>query len=106
MDVGVHQDGLVHISELADQFVKDPADVVKAGDKLQVRVLSVDIDRKRISLSARSDAGARQERPAKNPSETSRSTPRKDKGNRNQGGGKPRKKENFSHNPFANLLRK
>ena len=106
VDIGVHQDGLVHISELADQFVKDPADVVKAGDKLQVRVLSIDIERKRISLSARSDASARQERPPKKSSDSPRSTQRKEKNNRNQGGSKPRKNESFSHNPFANLLRK
>ncbi len=51
VDVGVHQDGLVHISELADRFVKDPSDIVKVGQKVQVRVLSVDIKRKRIALS-------------------------------------------------------
>jgi uncharacterized protein len=53
VDVGVHQDGLVHVSQLADRFVKNPADVVKVGDKLRVRVLEVDLERKRISLSAR-----------------------------------------------------
>ncbi|MEW5923513.1 MAG: Tex family protein [Candidatus Zixiibacteriota bacterium] len=53
VDIGVHQDGLVHISELADKFVKDPADVVKVRQKVKVTVLSVDIDRKRISLSMR-----------------------------------------------------
>jgi uncharacterized protein len=51
--VGVHQDGLVHVSELADHFVKDPHAVVKVGDKLTVRVLAVDLERKRISLSAK-----------------------------------------------------
>jgi len=56
VDVGVHQDGLVHISELADQYVKDPADVVKTGQVIQVRVLDVDVARKRISLSAKSGA--------------------------------------------------
>jgi uncharacterized protein len=56
VDVGVHQDGLVHISQLADSFVKDPHAVVKVGDKLKVRVLSVDLERRRISLSARSSA--------------------------------------------------
>ena len=53
VDIGVHQDGLVHISELADKFVKDPADVVKVRQKVKVTVLSVDIDRKRIALSMR-----------------------------------------------------
>ncbi len=51
VDIGVHQDGLVHISELADKFVKSPMDVVSVGDIVKVRVLSVDIARKRISLS-------------------------------------------------------
>lgn len=51
VDVGVHQDGLVHISELADGFVKDPNEVVTLNQKVQVKVLSVDLQRKRISLS-------------------------------------------------------
>jgi len=51
VDVGVHQDGLVHISELSDSYVKNPADVVKANQKVTVTVLSVDRERKRISLS-------------------------------------------------------
>jgi len=51
VDVGVHQDGLVHISQLADRFVRDPAEVVKVHQKVEVSVLDVDIDRKRISLS-------------------------------------------------------
>jgi uncharacterized protein len=53
VDVGVHQDGLVHVSQLADRFVKNPSDVVKVGDKLKVRVLEVDLQRKRIALTAR-----------------------------------------------------
>ncbi len=55
VDIGVHQDGLVHVSELSDRFVRDPSEVVKAGDKLTVRVLDVDLQRKRISLSAKSE---------------------------------------------------
>ena len=54
VDVGVHQDGLVHISELADRFVKDPREVVKAGDVVRVRVKEVDPARKRIALSMKS----------------------------------------------------
>ena len=54
VDVGVHQDGLVHISQLSDRFVSDPHAVVKAGQVLTVRVLTVDLDRNRISLSAKS----------------------------------------------------
>jgi uncharacterized protein len=51
VDIGVHQDGLVHISELSDRFVKDPAEVIKLHQQVQVTVLTVDIQRKRISLS-------------------------------------------------------
>ncbi len=58
VDVGVHQDGLVHISQLADHFVKDPASVAKVGDKVRVTVLEVDLARRRIALSARKDAKA------------------------------------------------
>ncbi|WP_420549808.1 Tex family protein [Curvivirga sp.] len=53
VDVGVHQDGLVHVSALADRFVSDPREVVKPGDIVQVKVMEVDIARKRISLSMR-----------------------------------------------------
>jgi uncharacterized protein len=53
VDIGVHQDGLVHISMLSDTYVKDPRDVVKAGDIVKVRVLEVDIPRKRIALTRR-----------------------------------------------------
>ena len=55
VDVGVHQDGLVHISQLSDHFVKDPADVVKVHQKVKVRVLEIDISRKRISMSMKKD---------------------------------------------------
>lgn len=55
VDVGVHQDGLVHISALSHQYVKDPRDVVKAGDIVKVKVIDVDIERKRIALSMRLD---------------------------------------------------
>ncbi len=51
VDIGVHQDGLVHISELADRFVRRPLDVVQVGDIVKVKVLDVDLDRNRISLS-------------------------------------------------------
>ena len=68
VDVGVHQDGLVHVSELADRFVKDPHEVVKAGDVVKVRVKEVDVARKRISLTMRAGAidqpSARSPRPS------------------------------------------
>ena len=57
VDIGVHQDGLVHVSQLADRFVKNPQDVVKAGDVVKVRVVEVDPKRKRIALSMRKDDG-------------------------------------------------
>jgi protein Tex len=56
VDVGVHQDGLVHISQLSDRFVKDPSEVVKVGDKVTVRVVEVDLVRKRIALTRKSAA--------------------------------------------------
>ncbi|ESY99540.1 Tex family protein [Mesorhizobium sp. LNHC209A00] len=57
VDIGVHQDGLVHVSQLADRFIKDAHEVVKAGDVVKVRVVNVDIKRKRIALSMRRDGG-------------------------------------------------
>ena len=56
VDLGVHQDGLVHVSQLANKFVNDAREVVKTGDIVKVKVLEVDIARKRISLSMRTDA--------------------------------------------------
>jgi uncharacterized protein len=55
VDIGVHQDGLVHVSQLADKFIKDPHEVVKAGDVVRVRVTEVDVPRKRIGLTMRKD---------------------------------------------------
>ncbi|MGU5720384.1 Tex family protein [Aeromonas hydrophila] len=67
VDIGVHQDELVHISSLTDRFVKDPREVVKAGDIVRVKVLEVDVPRKRISLTMRLDEKAGQ--PARKPAE-------------------------------------
>jgi uncharacterized protein len=79
VDIGVHQDGLVHISSLTDRFVKDPREVVKAGDIVRVKVLEVDAPRKRISLTMRLDEKAGQ--PARKPAESR---------NANAGSAKPR----------------
>ena len=68
VDIGVHQDGLVHISQLADRFVRDPRDVVKTGDLVRVKVLEVDVQRKRISLSMKNS-------PAEKTTEQSRKRP-------------------------------
>ncbi len=96
VDVGVHQDGLVHISELADRFVKDPADVVKVHQKVQVTVLEVDRDRRRIGLSMRSQPGKK--RP---PRGDGRSRPRGRKQSPGEAGNHTRRPFN---NPFADLL--
>ena len=55
VDIGVHQDGLVHISQLADKFVKDPREVVSAGDRVTVRVLEVKLDKKQIALTMKTE---------------------------------------------------
>ncbi|MDX2109727.1 MAG: Tex family protein [Verrucomicrobiota bacterium] len=55
VDLGVHQDGLVHVSQVADRFVKNPADVLKVGQKVKVTVVAVDLERKRISLSLKTN---------------------------------------------------
>jgi uncharacterized protein len=57
VDIGVHQDGLVHTSQLANRFVKDPNEIVKLGQKVTVRVVEVDAARKRISLSMKDETG-------------------------------------------------
>jgi uncharacterized protein len=64
VDIGVHQDGLVHISAMSSTFVKDPRDVAKPGDVVKVKVLDVDAQRKRVALSMRMDdePGAQQPR--------------------------------------------
>jgi protein Tex len=71
VDIGVHQDGLVHLSQLADRFVRDAHEVVKAGDVVHVRVVDIDINRKRIALTMRTSesgaAGPREQKPAAAP---------------------------------------
>ncbi len=129
VDIGVHQDGLVHISQLADHFVDDPHKVAKAGAKLRVRVLEVDLERRRISLSARSGEGARgrdasassredpegrrgdSSKPRASRSKpsgkakTSGGGPRPNRGPRqNDGRGQNATATGFSNNPFARLL--
>ncbi len=64
VDIGAHQDGLVHISEIADKFVKEPADVVKVNQKVQVTVLNIDLDRSRIALSMKKEKRQKEERRA------------------------------------------
>jgi len=98
VDVGVHQDGLVHVSQLADRFIKDPHDVVKAGDIVRVRVVEVDVARKRIALSMRKDGGASSDA---RPAPDRKSAPRQnDRGPR---GPKPAPQDN-SRGSFGDLL--
>ncbi|GGA69936.1 RNA-binding protein [Nitratireductor aestuarii] len=79
VDIGVHQDGLVHISQLADRFVKDPHEVVKAGDIVKVRVVEVDLKRNRIALTMRKDGGGAPEPRDRSsaPDQRSRGAPQK-----------------------------
>ena len=92
VDIGVHQDGLVHISALSHRFVKDPREVVKAGDVVKVKVLEVDVPRKRIALTMRLDDEARPEaataRGARN--ETPGNRPARGSAGAAPGAGRPR----------------
>jgi len=93
VDIGVHQDGLVHVSELSSRFIKDPSEVVKTGDRLKVRVLTIDKARRRIALSAKTQPAAGSAPDAR--SNASRPpAPQKPARPYNSG---------FSANPFANL---
>ena len=104
VDVGVHQDGLVHVSQLSDRFVKDPNEVVRPGDKIKVRVLEVDLVRKRISLTAKSGEA----RPGPRPQGPSPTDSRQ--GGRPQNPRAPQKPQapqgQFKNNPFERLLKK
>lgn len=99
VDIGVHQDGLVHISELADRFVKDPGDVVKVHQKVTVTVMQVDLQRKRISLSMKSPQPDREAIAKK---EDARPLP-KPQAKPEKGG---KQTAQFSNNPFFEAFRK
>lgn len=96
VDIGIHQDGLVHVSEIADRFVKDPSEVVKTGDRIKVRVIGVDKARNRVSLSARTkprpESGFRPQGGGARPS-----------GPRRSNGGARSYSSGFTCNPFADL---
>ncbi|MCX7105643.1 MAG: Tex family protein [Methylococcales bacterium] len=66
VDIGVHQDGLIHISHLSDSYIKDPRDAVKTGDMVKVKVLEIDVDRKRISLSMKTHTDTVEAKPVQN----------------------------------------
>jgi len=93
VDIGVHQDGLVHISELSNRFVKNPAEVVNVHQKVMVTVLDVDLARRRISLSMKS---SRPQADAVSKGEKSKNEERKPEKRQ-----KERQKSTFTNNPFA-----
>jgi len=101
VDIGVHQDGLVHVSQLSDRFVRDPAEVVRAGDKIKVRVVEVDLVRKRIALTAKS--GPIAAKPA-GAAPSQQQGPRGAQGPRQQAPQAP--KQEFKNNPFERLLKR
>ncbi len=94
VDIGVHQDGLVHVSELSNRFVKNPVEVVKVHQKVWVTVLGVDLERKRISLSMKSNE-PRLDR-------VSKTDERKTEGKRQEG--RQKEKSTFKNNPFASAF--
>ncbi|WP_261392164.1 Tex family protein [Ruegeria arenilitoris] len=100
VDIGVHQDGLVHVSQLADRFVKDPHEVVKAGQVVRVRVVEVDVPRKRIGLSMRKDGGASARQDRDHSGQNARA--------KNTGTSKSQRAKssgNAQHSAFGNALR-
>jgi len=115
VDVGVHQDGLVHISQLADKFVSDPAEVVKVGQKVMVTVTEVDLNRKRIALSMRKSpdlAGQEQRRENQGSRNDNRSNggggqrrPQGGGGGRT-GGGRRNNNDSFGGNWFDQAVKK
>ncbi|MBI5633881.1 MAG: RNA-binding transcriptional accessory protein [Nitrospirae bacterium] len=96
VDLGVHQDGLIHISELADRFVKNPADVVKVHQKVTVTVLEVDLQRKRISLSMKGNNAPVPKKEAVRPLPTPAAKREKE----------VKRPVQFSNNPFYEAFRK
>ena len=99
VDIGVHQDGLVHISSLSEKFVEDPHQVVKTGDVVKVKVLEVDVARKRIALTMRLD-----ETPLKNGEKSDRTLTAKSRPQANRQERNPRN-GNAMGNAFADALK-
>lgn len=116
VDIGLHETGLIHISELSDTFVSNPMDIIKVGDVKEFTIIDLDAIRKRISLSLKSDAASRGSTPAK----SSDGVPKKrvvvvkksGAGQAKPAAAKPRERQNYgsddgySYNPFAALLKK
>jgi uncharacterized protein len=100
VDIGVHQDGLIHISELSDRYVRNPGDVVKVHQKVMVTVLDVDLERKRISLSMKGTGALAAKKPG--PAERKPGPPERRKEKEEK---KVRRPERFTNNPFEEALR-
>jgi uncharacterized protein len=98
VDVGVHQDGLVHISQLSDKYVKDPAEIVKVNQRVEVAVLEVDLSRRRIALSMRKDP----------PEETGKPVGKTDRRAKRQTESRPNRSQSKPEKPnwFTDALRK
>ena len=92
VDIGVHQDGLVHISAMADKFVKDPHDVVSAGDVVKVKVVEIDESRKRIALTMKLQDTPAREKPPKQKNNEKNQQHRGDTQNKNNSDGATRRK--------------
>jgi uncharacterized protein len=127
VDIGLHETGLIHVSELSDSFVSDPMDVVKVGDIKEFTIIGLDNDRKRISLSLKSDAANRLASPTgsgegsgsgkkrvvvvKKGSAAAKGGDKSSRGDRS-GNGQRREKQSYGsddgmyYNPFAALLKK
>ena len=103
MDIGVHQDGLVHISHLSDKFIKDPKEVVAVQQKVKVTVVEVDVARKRIGLSMKSDPFADQSAPAVKKKEANHEHKGKPSGRFNE---RPKQKEASMEEKLAMLVNK
>ncbi|WP_375056830.1 Tex family protein [Zobellella sp. DQSA1] len=93
VDIGVHQDGLVHISALTDRFIKDPREVVKAGDIVKVKVLEVDLQRNRIALTMRLEQSAADQAGGKPRRDERNQGSRGTGGNKSQTGNRPARRE-------------
>ncbi len=99
VDVGVHQDGLVHVSQLADKFVSDPAEIVKVGQKVHVTVTEVDLKRNRISLSMKAQPELEGEsKKSRQPNRRDNSAPRNQRNSRNNSGQRNQNNRNTQNN--------
>ena len=97
VDIGVHQDGLVHISEIADGYIKHPSEVLKVGDNVKVRVLGVDVDKKRISLCMKTSDNVRGIKVKNDVKRDSTNVSGKKYDKKGRGNSKPRREESLDY---------